>query len=268
MKTVVFFITHKTLGFEHACATLGSIAKQSLVPEKKFDKFYIYNTHSEELSNQTIEELYYKLKLDRFFNELTVFDYHPSTHKSLGADVNNICSYMKNHYQAQDRFLLLKSDCVLSKNYFNDLIGLPESQPVYFVAPWICAKERISDQEIFQYSQRDNFVRSDKITFFVEDQTNSENNDFYNRPGVQVTDEEIKFTSCCVITDFSCHYLSVQLIPQISINFQSWGGVNFGRLRQYYIGTEKSFVIHKFHNIMSENRFSDREGPVAQWLSS
>lgn len=266
MKQVVFFITHKTLALEHAVATLSSLARQTAMA--KFDVFYVYNTHQEELSNQTIIDLYHEYSLDKFFDSLEIFDYDTSSHKSLGADVYNICKYMLENYQQQDRFLLLKSDCVLSKNYFADIIALPVNKPVYFVAPWICAKQRVGDDEIVSYSQRDKFIPSDEITFFVEDQTNSNNNDFSNRHDVQVTDEKIRFTSCCVITDYSCHYITVELIPKIVIEFQSWGGVKFYYLVPYYQGTQNSFVIHKFHSIISENRTTDREGPVAKWLSS
>lgn len=54
----------------------------------------------------------------------------------------------------------------------------------------------------------------------------------------------------------------------IDIQHQSWGGVKFYKLRNFYIGTDRSFVIHKYHDIKSENRSTDREGPVESWLRS
>ena len=111
-------------------------------------------------------------------------------------------------------------------------------------------------------------MESDDITFFVEDQTRSSNNDFTRRNGVKVTDESIRFTSCYVITDFSCHFISVNLLEKINIEFSSWGGAKFFELTPYFHGTDRCFVIHKYHGIISENRSTDREGPVREWLNS
>lgn len=268
MKKIVFFITHKTLSEEHANATFWSLSNQVVTKPEKFDYFYIYNTHQDELSNFFLIELFEKYDLNRFFKEIRIFNYDNNTPKALGADIGNIANYVSKYYSPEDRILLLKSDCVLSKNYFDDLLNIEENKEVYFVAPFICAKERITDEEIFEYAKRDKFVASDDITFFVEDQTNSSNNDFKNRPGINVTDEQIKFTSCYVIGDFSCHYLTASLLPKMIVQLQSWGGVKFYNLTSYFVGTNRSFVIHKYHSIISENRQSDREGPVKDWLSS
>lgn len=268
MKKIVFFITHKTLSEEHANATFWSLSNQSVNSSEKFDCFYIYNTHQDELTNSFLTELYERYNLGRFFNELKIFDYDNNTPKALGADIGTIGNYVLQNYSDDDRVLLLKSDCVLSKNYLNDLLKIEENKKIYFVAPFVCAKERIKDEEIFEYANRDKFIASDDITFFVEDQTNSSNNDFHNREGVKVTDEQIKFTSCYVIGDFSCHYITASLLPKMIVNIQSWGGVKFYNLTSHFVGTDNSFVIHKYHSIISENRQSDREGPVKEWLNS
>lgn len=268
MKRIVFFITHKTLSEEHANATFWSMSNQVVNSTEKFDCLYIYNTHQDELTNSFLFQLYEKYNLSRFFKELKVFDYDNSTPKALGADIANIGNYVLKNYSNEDRVLLLKSDCVLSKNYFDDLLKIENNKEIYFVAPFICAKERITDEEIFEYANRNTFVASDDITFFVEDQTNSSNNDFTNRKGVSVTDEQIRFTSCYVIGDFSCHYITSSLLPKMMVQLQSWGGVKFYNLTSYFVGTDRSFVIHKFHSIISENRSTDREGPVKEWLSS
>jgi hypothetical protein len=267
MKNVIFFITHKTLGIEHAEACFYSLSKQENVP-CKFDALYIYNTHQDELSNDILLNLYEKFNLNEFFTEIKIFNYNSSTEKALGADISVIRNYVMQNYVQEDRVLLLKSDCLLSKNYFNDILSLPADIPAYFVAPFICAKERIPDTEIFEYISRDLYIPSDDITFFVEDQFGSNNNDFFNRPGVNVTDNSIKFTSCYVIRDFSCHFLSVGLFDFVNIAVQSWGGVNFSALFDYFTGTGRSFVVHKYHGIISENRTNDREGPVVSWLKS
>lgn len=268
MKKVVFFITHKTLGEDHARMTFLSMDNQIISTDKKFDFLYLYNTHQDELSNDFLVDLFHKHNLKRMFSGLRIFNYDPNTNKSLGADTHTITEYFRNAYEPNDRILLLKSDCVLSKNYFDDILNLDESKEVYFVAPFICAKERINNTEIIEYSLRESYVPSDDITFFVEDQTNSSNNDFNNRPDVKVTDEKIKFTSCYVITDFSCHFITNSLTKLITIQYQTWGGAKFYNLVPHFTGTNRSFVIHKFHSIISENRSTDREGPVKDWLSS
>ena len=265
MRKIAFFITHATLTYEHARATLYSLSKQTT--DLKFDRLYVYNTHEEELSNSTILELCSEFNIGRLFNDITVFPYDPQTHKSLGADIGTISEYCRQTYDMTDRVLFLKSDCVLSKNYFADLHACGDGT-IYFTAPFVCAKARLTDEDIFEYSDRDAFVRSDDITFFVEDQTGSLDNDFNNRPEVSVTDNDIRYTSCYVITDFSCHYMSVSLTSLLNIQHQSWGGVKLHSLVPYFIGTDRSFTIHKFHGVISENRNSDREGPVVEWLNS
>lgn len=266
VKNIVFFITHKTLDLEHAELTFNSFSRQNT--SKMFDALYIYNSHQHELPNNLLFELVEKYNLKKFFNEIVEYPYNASTHKSLGADVNEIREYCKNTFDRNDRVLLIKSDTILSINYFDDILNIISEEYIYFVAPFICAKKRVSNALITEYSKRTSYVKSDEITFFVEDQYQSNNNDFYDRTDVDVTDESILFTSCYVIRDFSCHFLSVALFDLISIQYKSWGGVWFSNLVPYFIDTDKSFVIHKYHEILSENRETDREGPVKIWLNS
>lgn len=266
MKNIVFFITHKTLSYEHADLSLSSIAKQH--QDCVMDRLYIYNTHESELTNDTILELAEKYNLHNFFKEIVCFPHDVNHIITLAGMVDSIKHYCMEQYNREDRVLLLKSDCLLSKNYFNDLINLPQSEMVYFAAPFICAKKRVPNEEIINYIARDKFIRSDEITFFVEDQNNSPNNDFYNRKDISIDSDQIKFTSCYVIRDFSCHFFSVGLFERISSNQQSWGGVNFHNLVPFFNDTDRSFVVHKFHEVISENRTTDREGPVKAWLES
>jgi hypothetical protein len=229
----------------------------------------VYNTHEEELSNELLFELIEKYNLNKFFREIKLFPYDPNTPKTLGSDIGTIRNFCHTNLTPEDRILLVKSDTILSVNYFDDVLNkTPQDKAVYFVAPFICAKERVSNDDIIKYSNRTAYIPSDEITFFVEDQHQSNNNDFHNRPGVDVTDEGILFTSCYVIRDFSCHFLSVSLFDLVRIIEQSWGGVWFSALTSFFVGTDRSFVIHKYHSIKSENRQTDREGPVNIWLQS
>jgi len=265
MKHIAFFITHTTLTEEHCDLTFRSIQNQSTA--HKFNKLYIYNTHSHELSNDTIIKLYNAYTLSDFFLTVEVLPYDESSHKSLGQDITNIKNYCKSKYSSEDRILILKSDCLLSKNYFDVLFHLPPG-PVYFTAPFICAKKRVENHEILEYVMRDTYIPSDAITFFVEDTQHSSINDFTNRKDVRITDQTIKFTSCYVINDFSCHVMSIQLLDHVIIQNQTWGGINLKNLLPYFIETDRCFVVHKYHNIISINRSTQREGPVEDWLLS
>ena len=265
MKNILFFITHKTLNLENCELTFKSISNQNY--KFIFDIMYIYNSHKNELDNNLILEMYNKYNLSNFIKEVKIFDYDETSHKSLGQDIFTIRNYLISNYSGDDRVLILKSDCLLSVNYFNDLSKLP-NKPIYFTAPFICAKKRVPNEEIIEYTKRTSFIPSDEITFFVEDYQQSSNNDFNNRPNTKITDNSIKFTSCYVIRDWSCHFITIGLLNNISITMQSWGGVNLSKLVPYFIKTDLSFVVHKYHDIISENRDRDREGPVKDWLNS
>ena len=81
MKHIAFFITHKTLTEHHCNLTFLSLSKQS--KDHRFDKLYIYNTHKDELSNETIMNLYTKYNLSDLFIDVAIFDYNEASHKSL-----------------------------------------------------------------------------------------------------------------------------------------------------------------------------------------
>jgi len=267
MKNIIFFVTHKTLTLEHADLVFNSFSKQNC--SCMFDRLYIYNSHSDELSNNTLLDLFKKYILSKHIKEVLIFPYNLQTPKTLGSDINSIREYCINNYASTDRVLIIKSDTLLSVNYFDDILNkVPKDKLIYFVAPFVCAKKRVPNEIILEYSNRDTFIKSDNITYFVEDQYQSNNNDFYTRPGVSVEDTGILFTACYVIRDFSCHFLSVGLFNLVVVEERSWAGVNFNNLIPYFIETDRSFTIHKYHDIRSENRETGREGPVEQWITS
>lgn len=262
---VLFFITHRTLGENHADMVFKSISLQ--VTDMKFDRMVIYNSHPNELSNQHLVSLFHRHGLGRVISDVSVFDYDDRTGKSLGADIHCIREHCKATMNPNDRVLLLKSDCCLSRNYFDVVLNIEDHRPVHFVAPFVCAKKRVGDIEMLDYLSRDSFVRSDEITFFVEDSHQSPDNDFGKRPE-SITDQSILYTACTVTRDFSSHFVSVGLMDLIAIREQSWGGCNFSSLDPYLLQSDRCFVVHKYHDIQSENRMGDREGPVKDWLNS
>ena len=264
MKNIVFFITHKTLSEKNCELTFKSLNNQEGF---LFDVFYIYNTHQSELPNETVINLYNTYNLNRFFKTYKIFNYNENTPKTIAWDVKTICDYVLNTYSQNDRVLFLKSDILLSKNYFSVLKTLT-NEFIYFTSPLVNAKKRVPDDEILEYILRPSFIKSDDITFYVEDEFQSNNNDFTNRPRTNITDHSIKYFSCDVMRDWSCHFISINLLHHLILVSQSWGGVNLQKLYPYFIKTDKCFTVHKYHNIKSENRILDREGPVEQWLLS
>ena len=264
MKNIIFFITHKTLSFEHAVATFTSLGNQS--SKKKFDKIYVYNTHPEEISSSDIEALFYKKKLNDKINEIDIFEYDNLTPKNLGSDLNNIINYAVKNYHKTDRILILKSDILLSRNYFETVLSQPE-EDICFTSPFVCAKQRVKDEELFEYINREKFIKSDNITFYVEGINPDEQTDFNTRGNI-IIDNDIKFFSCNVVDDFSCHFLNVNSLSKIKINCQDWGGINFNSLRCCLKTSDNCFTLHKYHSIVSDNRNSDREGPVELWLTT
>ena len=267
MKYILFFITHKTLNLENCDLTFKSISIQN--QKYIFDKLYIYNTHSDELDNKDIINIYNKYKLNNFFKEFIIYNYDNLSLKTLGQDIYNIREYCLKTYNLNDRILFLKSDCLLSVNYFDEIFNIPYNIiDIYFTSPFICAKKRIPNDEILEYIKRDIYIPSDNITFFVEDRFQSKNNDFNNRLNISIFDNNIKFFSCYVIRDWSVHLINVNLLDKLIIKNQSWGGVNLSQLENFFIETNKCFTVHKYHNIVSENRDLEREGPVEKWLLS
>ena len=264
MKNIIFFITHKTLSVEHVVTSFTSLSNQA--GNKIFDKIYIYNTHPEEISNDEIKNIFYEKKLNNKIKKLDIFVYNNLTPKNLGSDLNCIINYAINNYNKNDRILVLKSDILLSKNYFNTVLNLPEGD-IFFTSPFVCAKQRVTDDELFEYINREKFIRSDNITFYTEGIEPGEQTDF-NIRGHTITDKNIKFFSCKVVDDFSCHFLSINILDKIKIGYQNWGGVNFNGLRCYIKNSDNCFTLHKYHSIISDNRYSDREGPVEMWLTA
>ena len=263
---VIFFITHKTLGLDHAKLALSSLG-DSYEP-MKFDKMIIYNTHQDELPNELLFQMCRDYGLYSIVNEILEFDgVYPSTYR-LTSDIRTIGNYVFERYQNTDKIWLWKSDCILSKYLVNDMNKLDTLQSFCFTPAFIVAKKRVTDNEIIEYCHKPYLVLSDHETFFNEDESQSKDNDHRNRIGEKATDFNIKFISCTVKRDFSNHYLTVDCLRNINIGDQTWGGVGFASLSNKWVGTSKGFVVHKYHNIVSESRPLPREGTIEEYMLS
>jgi len=263
---IIIFITHATLSYQHAKMTFLSLANSKDPIE--FDEIVLYNTHQNELPNEKLLELYNSFDMS-FIKNVKLFDYDESTHKSLGADLEAIRTYCNTAYNQNDHILLLKSDCLLSVNFLNELNKFNDNSSEFiFVAPLINSKQSITDEELEKYIQSPHAILSSEDTFFMEDEVRSKDNDFRNRPGVVPGDDCIKFISCTVKRDWSCHYLPVSVFMKVKLVNQNWGGSSFEHLSHMWVGSYKSFVVHKYHSIVSPNRSTERPGEWGQWLAA
>lgn len=264
MKNILVFITHSTLGRDHADMCLEHLGKN--YDPLIFEHMFIYNTHQQELSNDIIFELVKKHNIERICKDISLFPYDESTPKTLGHDCVTIFNFLLNKYSLTDRVLILKSDIMLSRLFLNEIKNIQDKLPKTFILtpPFITAKERVSNDQIREYCSREEIVLSDEKTFFDEDSNGGETDHGKKDP----TDKKIEFISCTGKIDFSCHYMSLDISFIMTIHGKSWGGVNFESCKNYWLGTEKSFTVHKYHSIVSKNRLEEREGPIEKYFKS
>lgn len=264
MTKVIFFITHHTLTLDHAQVTALSL--RNSVDPVTFDHLYIYNTHQEEISNDTLREL---LDLP-FVENIREFpnDLYP-VGKSLVCDITAIVGFCAQNYRPTDSVLLLKSDCLLSVNYLNDIRKLEGLTSYVYTVPFIVAKKRVTNEELIQYSQRKLAILSDEETFFNENESLTPENDHRDRRGESPLDQKIKYISCTCKRDFSCHYMTVDNLMTIATRpGANWGGCWLENSRPKWIGSSKAFSLHKYHDIVSASRPNPREGTIEEYMLS
>lgn len=263
---IIIFITHATLTYQHASMTFMSLANSKDPVE--FDEMVIYNTHQHELSNDVLLKLYESYNIP-FIKTIRLFDYDESTPKSLGGDLEAIRTFCTEQYRQNDHILLLKSDMLLSINLLNEINKFPlESDDFVFTPVLVNAKKSVTDKELCEYIKLPYPVLSAEDTFYMEDEDRSIDNDFRNRPGVTPGNNCIKYISCRVKRDWSCHYLPVKSLMMIHLENKTWGGSSFQPVSHLWVGSYKSFTVHRYHGITSVNRDSERPGEWGEWLAS
>jgi len=258
-NTIIFLMVHKTLSDRHIKNTINSLISQHEFNHLSIKKLIIYNTNQIEISNERI--LGY---LNMFSNELrniTVecFEFEGPIPKSLTADIRTIRNFCMKHYSFNAGILLLKCDTILSKKYLKDLKMRTKSTLYYYVPPFVLSKQSVTDLELFDYACQNDFKLSDHQTFFLESSNRHVPSDLETKREVQLEDDRIKFVSCTVIWDFSCHYFTNILFPLVRIRERDWGGVSFERLAMYHTENRESFCLHQYHDIVSENRSTPRD---------
>ena len=256
-------MTHATLEAEHAEMCIKALSAS--VDPVPFDRMIIYNTHQHELSNEYILSLCNDLP---FIDTIDLFEYDPSTPKTLAGDINAIREYCVKTFAETDHILLLKSDMLLSQSYLNELSKFDDIKTFLFIAPLFNAKRSVPDDELFEFTRTNSIALSSEESFFMEDENHSNENHFRDRCGATPADPKIKYLSCTGKADWSCPYFSMDIFPQIVTIQKDWGGWNAERVRQHWFGAYKSFTVHKFHGIESVNRIGDRPGDYGKWLNN
>lgn len=87
-------------------------------------------------------------------------------------------------------------------------------------------------------------IKNGREFFFVEDEVGSLENDTRDRGSYTPT---IKYLVCTGKKDWSCPYISVNLLEQIEITEQEWGGWNAFNVKEFWVGSYMSFLIHRYH---------------------
>jgi hypothetical protein len=264
---ILFFITHSTLNFDHAKKCIDALS--SSVNPITFDMMWIYNTHPLELDNTDLIN-YSQKTLGEIVTNIKLF---PSLaypkEKKLSWDIACISKFCNDIYCQTDRVLLLKSDILVSKYLLSELHKTTMLSSFILTPPFIVSKKRATYNDICKYLERRWFIPSDDITFFNENEDGTFDNDHRNRPGLSPKSQQVLFISCTVKSDFSCHYMTIDCMNKISLNLNNtWGGINFSRLKDKWIGTTEGFVVHQYHSIESENRLAPREGTIEEYMLS
>lgn len=266
LKKVIFFVTHATLTFRHAEMCLQALSESINPPH--FDQLIIYNSHQDELSNDQILMLFSRYKLYRFIKSVQCFNYDTKTPKTLGGDINQIRDWCLANLSPRDRVLILKSDILVSSEYLNETQKTDHLDKTLFIPVLYNAKKSVSDNELMELCKKNYVIQSGKEFFFMENETSSPENDLRNRMST-FNLPEVKYLVCSGKRDWSCPYITVNLLPQVITEQKIWGGWSAIQLQPWWIGGYKSFIVHKWHGIISVNNPGyERPGEYGQWLNS
>jgi hypothetical protein len=164
---VLYFNTHTTLNEWQAELCLRSISEQSI--EFCWDKFFIYNTHPHEISNEKIMQLYNKYELNKKFKSVEVVPYDMNDPKTNFQDFQNMINHCKNNVgQSEEDYLLyVKSDYVLSRRFFEGIEKFNGEKNFIFSAMLYCTKEWVGEADILRKKEQDIFTLMDNETYYI-----------------------------------------------------------------------------------------------------
>lgn len=270
MNTCVFS-THTTLTKEHAQLSIWSLFNQSV--SVYWDNIVLYNTHPDVVPNGWLVREFapYNDHFDKIF-------VHSVESTTLTRDVLNQLEFLADNGLTNEpgRFLILKSDYSVSKNFNKAVLRHPTSGNWMWSPPGYGCKEWVTDDMILDRLELDTFVPYDEYTYYMGGQNTP------HTPGgpmsllpeddeLQELHPSIRFVSHNIHWDYTVHVFSNDLLPhtldvgRVWLNKyinNSWGGVhNLFNNMTYQRNTDiEGFTVHKYHGIKSENCPHDRLG--------
>ena len=167
MTRSVYFITHSSLDYKHARLCLMSLASQNF--DDLWDNLFVYNTHQEELPNSDLFSLIEQLGIQRKFRNVQEVAYDPSSRKTNLQDFMNLIDHCRAHVPliSNSYLLYLKSDYILSSNFFDGLKKFDCESNFIFSAMIENAKEFVEEKELFERASRDSFTLVDDVTYYA-----------------------------------------------------------------------------------------------------
>ena len=290
------FSTHSSLTKEHAEYSLRSLLFYQ--NEKTiWDNFIIYNSHSDELSNDDLLEFIKKYDINNYIKNIIIYPFDNSKPKTLNQDLINQFEFLnQSPFNQPGKTLILKSDYCLS-NEFNKIFNTLWYIDYYIWSlPIYNAKSKVSQHEIdklcelkkFEFAFDGVYYRGgtndpitpgsyNNLTEYMPDRKKPSYDDpkfIYNEytEGKHFdTDPSIRFISHNIQNDYNVHVFSndtLEICKDISIKILdtniSWGGANnifngaFLHENVMKIKEIGAFAVHMYHNIISINRSSIR----------
>jgi hypothetical protein len=290
------FSTHTTLTKENAEYSLRSLLCNQ-TEGTNWDNFIIYNSHSNEISNEWIQDKVQELDVKNYISNLIVYPYDQlNCPKTLTQDlINQFAMLVNDNLNQPGKTLILKSDYCLSNN-FNKVFNKINLKRYIWSLPIYNAKSKVLQNEIdelcklnkFEFAMKGIYYRggtNDPITpgtlynSLQEYMPNKVSNiQTPNIPYNEYTDghhfdidPSIKFVSHNIQNDYNVHIFSNDILEICKVissraydRKADWGASQNLFNEAFYcenimrIKEIEAFAVHMFHDIISPNRSSTR----------
>jgi hypothetical protein len=284
MTNNCIFTTHHTLNQNHAYASLRSLFELQTNHDLKWNNFIIYNTHSDELSNEWLVDTVKALDTHGQIENLLVFPYEDGTYpKTLTQDtINHFQILVENEMNQPGKTLLLKSDYCVSNNFNEVFLKIAPINTIWSL-PIHNAKEKVELSDIYNKLKAPVFDYVDEVTYYRGGTNFPHTPGTMEQPydersllekGVDETDPRILFVSHNIQNDYNLHVFTndilemcLQICKQVYNPNSTWGGAHdlFNAVwNNNWVNrsTEiRAYGVHMYHGIISPNRSQDRTDP-------
>jgi hypothetical protein len=291
------FSTHATLTKEHAEYSLRSLLCYQ-TEDTVWDNFIIYNSHSDEIPNEWLENKIQELDTKKYINNLITYPYDQQNFpKTLTQDIiNQFTMLVDNNLNQPGKTLILKSDYCLS-NKFNKVFNrISHLKHYIWSLPIYNSKSKASQIEIdklcklnkFEFAMKGVYYRggtNDPITpgtlySPLQEFMPNKIRNFHtlNIPYNEYTgghhfdtDPSIRFVSHNIQNDYNVHVFSNDVLKTCKIVSSrtydrniDWGATQNLFNEAFYcenimrVKEIEAFAVHMFHDIISPNRSSTR----------